>query len=86
MPTYEYQCKSCDYEFDKLMSISDRALPITQPCPECGASEVSKVIRTPTPTKFHVGVSDFKNRHSEDFKENMKLISKGSPGNNMPDL
>ena len=33
MPTYEYRCPSCKYEFEKLQSMSDE--PIKK-CPKCG--------------------------------------------------
>ncbi len=33
MPTYEYKCSFCNYEFEKFQSIKDD--PITV-CPDCG--------------------------------------------------
>lgn len=39
MPTYEYQCRSCQHEFTALHKISDP----TPPCPECGAEAKKKV-------------------------------------------
>lgn len=41
MPIYEYQCDSCGHQMDKLQNISDA--PLTD-CPECGKSELKKVI------------------------------------------
>ena len=35
MPTYEYECKSCGYRFEKFQQISDK--PIRR-CPKCGKS------------------------------------------------
>jgi len=32
MPTYEYQCKKCDYIFEKFQSIKDEPL---KRCPKC---------------------------------------------------
>ena len=32
MPTYEYQCKSCDHRFEIWQKMSDDALTV---CPEC---------------------------------------------------
>ena len=32
MPTYDYQCSSCGYRFEKLQSIKDDPLSL---CPEC---------------------------------------------------
>jgi len=33
MPTYEYRCKTCSYEFEEFQSIADK--PLTK-CPKCG--------------------------------------------------
>ena len=33
MPTYEYECKSCGYNFDVFQNIKDEPL---KTCPECG--------------------------------------------------
>lgn len=32
MPTYEYKCKKCGYEFEKFQSITEEPLKI---CPKC---------------------------------------------------
>jgi|TARA_B110000495_G_scaffold101377_1_gene87575 putative FmdB family regulatory protein len=41
MPIYEYQCKACGYQMDKLQKLSDE--PLTD-CPECSKSELQKMI------------------------------------------
>lgn len=33
MPTYDYECNKCQYQFEKFQSITDK--PITK-CPKCG--------------------------------------------------
>ena len=40
MPTYEYECRSCGYTFEKTQSMSEPAL---KDCPECG-KEVRRLI------------------------------------------
>ena len=40
MPLYEYVCESCSTEFEKLMRMSDPK----PPCPECGATDVKKMV------------------------------------------
>ena len=32
MPTYQYKCSECGYEFEEFQSISDRPIRV---CPEC---------------------------------------------------
>ena len=40
MPTYEYECKKCSYNFEVFQSMSDEPLKI---CPKCG-KEVRRLI------------------------------------------
>lgn len=41
MPTYEYKCESCGYEFERFQSIT--AKPIRK-CPQCGKASVKRLI------------------------------------------
>ena len=41
MPTYEYECDSCDHRFEAFQSIT--AAPL-QKCPECGRKQVRRLI------------------------------------------
>lgn len=41
MPTYEYQCKSCGYEFDELQSIKAEPLTI---CPQCKQPSLKRLL------------------------------------------
>ena len=43
MPTYEYKCDACGYEFERFQSIT--AAPIKR-CPQCGKSKVRRLIGT----------------------------------------
>ena len=43
MPTYEYRCSACNYEFERFQSIT--ADPIKR-CPECGKAKVKRLIGT----------------------------------------
>jgi len=48
MPTYEYECKSCAYNFDVFQSMSDAPL---KDCPECG-KDIRRVINGGTGVIF----------------------------------
>src|SRR5438105_15882535 len=41
MPTYEYKCDACGYEFEPFQPIT--SAPIKR-CPECGKSKVRRLI------------------------------------------
>jgi putative FmdB family regulatory protein len=43
MPTYEYRCKNCDYQFEKMQGITAKAL---RKCPKCGKSSLKRLIGT----------------------------------------
>jgi len=36
LPSYDYKCKSCQHEFEKIMMMSEMDFPLNEPCPECG--------------------------------------------------
>ena len=40
MPTYEYECRSCNHAFEKFQSMVDEPIKI---CPKCG-KDVKKLI------------------------------------------
>ena len=41
MPTYEYVCKECGHEFEKLQSMNDEPIRL---CPQCGHISVHRKI------------------------------------------
>jgi putative FmdB family regulatory protein len=42
MPLYEYKCNECGENFEKMVRLSDTAMP--QECPRCGCRDTSKQI------------------------------------------
>jgi putative FmdB family regulatory protein len=43
MPTYEYKCENCGYEFEKFQGITSRAL---HKCPKCRKNGIRRLIGT----------------------------------------
>lgn len=43
MPTYDYRCRACDYEFELFQQMSD---PVKRKCPECGKLQLERLIGT----------------------------------------
>jgi len=41
MPTYDYRCKSCGYQFEEFQSISDDPLVI---CPQCAEPSLKRIL------------------------------------------
>ena len=86
MPTYDYKCEECEYEFEEMLLISKRDEPTKEPCKECGG-EIKQVMYAP-----YFGYDNIKTRHSQNnkepswFKERMSEIKKSKrvPNNTMP--
>ena len=45
MPIYEYQCQSCQHQFDKLQKMRDAPLV---DCPECHQAKLKKLVSAPS--------------------------------------
>ena len=63
MPTYEYECTKCGYNFEAFQSIKEKAL---EECPECG-KEVRRLIGSGAGIIFKgtgFYCTDFKNKSS----------------------
>ena len=41
MPTYDYQCGSCEHEFEHFQSMTS---PVLRKCPECGKPKLKRLI------------------------------------------
>ena len=42
IPTFEYQCKECDYQFESFQWQDSRLGPTKEPCPKCGKKAVKQ--------------------------------------------
>lgn len=49
MPTYDYQCDSCDHEFELFQQISE---PVKRKCPECGKLKLRRLFGTGAAVMF----------------------------------
>ncbi len=41
MPTYDYMCENCEYEFEQFQNITAKPL---RKCPKCGQRELKRLI------------------------------------------
>ncbi len=65
MPTYEYRCRTCKYEFEEFQSITDQ--PLTK-CPKCGGF-VERLISGGGGVLFHGSGFYITDYRSDSYKE-----------------
>lgn len=71
MPTYEYLCTSCHYEFEHFQAMSDEPLST---CPKCGA-RVRRLISGGSGLIFKGSgfyLTDYKNKSESSSKSDIK--------------
>ena len=90
MPTYQYKCKNCDFEFEDTFKIDDRNIPVENPqkygsCSGEGGEngtpcELQIVPQFPSP----ISMRDSFRRHTSDgWKDRLKEIKRQNPGSNI---
>jgi putative FmdB family regulatory protein len=75
MPIYEYQCKDCSHNFDKLQKMNDAPLVA---CPKCHEDSLQKQVTAPSFKLKGTGwyETDFKNKGKPESSTDAKSESK----------
>lgn len=76
MPTYDYLCKNCGYEFEQFQRITAGAL---RKCPECGKRELKRLIGAGSGVIFKGSGFYQTDYRSESYKKGEKS-EKGTAG------
>jgi putative FmdB family regulatory protein len=81
MPYYNYICDSCSNEWEEKHVISERDIPVNNPCPSCGViGKVAKKVEMPSfgdPTRLGL------KKPSNEFNSLLKRIHERTPGSNL---
>ncbi len=72
MPTYEYRCKSCGYEFEELQQMTSEPLVI---CPKCAEPSLKRLLSSGGGLLFKG--SGF---YSTDYKKSGAIPPSAKPG------
>jgi putative FmdB family regulatory protein len=82
VPLYEYECKSCHHNFEKIQKFSD---PPQTTCPKCGQETVEQVLSAPAVQFKGSGwyVTDYAKKSSGSGSSNVK--SSDSKSETKPD-
>ena len=87
MPTYQYKCKNCDFEFEEEHKIADRNIPCENPkrygtCND--EDDTSCDIQIVPQFLSMVSMRDSFRRHTSDgWKDRLKEIKRQNPGSNL---
>ena len=73
MPTYEYICENCGYEFEKFQPITARPL---RKCPDCGKSNLKRLVGTGSGIIFKGSGFYQTDYRTESYKEGEKSEKK----------
>ena len=90
MPTYQYKCKNCDFEFEDTFKIDDRNIPIENPQKYGSCNHENGEDGTPCDIQIvpqllsSVSIRDSFRRHTSDgWKDRLKEIKRQNPGSNL---
>ena len=90
MPTYQYKCKNCDFEFEDIFKMDDRNIPVENPqrygtCSDEG-NDSCDIQLVPQLLNLQYTMRDSARRHTDDgFKDRMKEIHRQNPGSQLGD-
>jgi len=75
MPTYQYLCDNCGYEFERFQSITAKPL---RKCPKCGKNNVKRLIGTGAGVIFKGSGFYQTDYRSESYKKAEKKEKEGA--------
>ena len=89
MPTYQYKCNSCGFEFEESHKIADRNIPCEDP-KKYGICKRPYTDVTPCEVQIvpqflsQISMRDAFRRHTSDgWKDRLKEIKRQNPGSNL---
>ena len=90
MPTYQYKCKNCDFEFEDTLKIDDRNIPIENPQKYGSCNHENGEDGTPCELQIvpqhpsMISMRDSFRRHTSDaWKDRLKEIKRQNPGSDL---
>lgn len=77
MPTYEYVCEGCGYEFERFESMTAKPL---RSCPKCGKKKIKRLIGTGAGIIFKGSGFYQTDYRSESYKKGAQSETAGATG------
>ena len=90
MPTYQYRCKNCDFEFEDTFRMDDRNDPVENPQKYGSCTDENNdncdIQLVPQLLNLQYTMRDSAAIHTDDgFKDRMKEIHRTNPGSQLGD-
>jgi putative FmdB family regulatory protein len=79
--TYTYRCSGCEQQWDDRLSLNDRDVPISQPCPHCNSHETVKRIIDFAPRISYDGGKTVLQRAGSGWNDVLNKVKKSSGRN-----
>jgi putative FmdB family regulatory protein len=76
--TYTYRCDSCNEQWEDRLPMSDRDVPISQPCPHCKAEASVKRIIDFAPRISYDGAQTVLQRAGSGWNDLLNKVKKSS--------
>ena len=90
MPTYQYKCNSCGFEFEEIHKIADRNIPCEDPKKYGSCNGEGGENGTPCELQIipqfpaQISMRDSFRRHTSDgWKDRLKEIKRQNPGSDL---
>lgn len=83
MPTYVFQCKTCEHSFERLLKIANMDEPLSENCPECGKPSVQRIVGGSH--AFMTPESLGRKKAPEEFRNWLSAVKKVNPGSTIRD-
>ena len=83
MPFYDYECDSCDNEFEEKHLIVDRHIPVDKICGQCGKGKIKMKVGVPGFAYDNISSPGHKKSTPSWMKDKLKDIKRSQPGATM---
>ena len=82
MPTYEYECRECNYQFESFQWMEERFAPEKEPCKICGGKSIKmgyvSTNGTAPAMKMESNMATDKPHNVNGFQDMMERVANGA--------
>jgi putative FmdB family regulatory protein len=86
MPLYNYRCKKCGYEYERLLPMKDMEKPLSEKPEGCAGDGNCEIEQIVTKANFGDPWKMGRIKPNDDFRSRLKEIKKAHPGSTIKDI